>query len=157
MNRLDRHIGMVRSKLALEQFLFALGYAIAIFFAAVLVSVLIDRVFWVHLPKAIIWFWAGMGAAILAAFGYAIARQPTAHQAATFIDDKLGLKEKFSTALFVRSAAGDRDPFALAAVLDANQTADNVSLHRRFPLSFPSSRLWARGPAAGVVSRVFFF
>jgi hypothetical protein len=138
MNRLDRHVGAVRNKLALEKFLLALGYAIALFFALVLAAVLVDRFFWLRLPRGVIWFWAGAVAAITAAMGVAIARRPTEHQAAAFIDEKLGLKEKFSTALFARAAVS-RDAFALAAIQDAEQTADNVSLHRRFPIAFPVS------------------
>src|SRR5439155_13589817 len=38
------------------------------------------------------------------------------------------------TALYARPS---RDPFAQAAVRDAERTAENVSLHKRFPLSFP--------------------
>jgi hypothetical protein len=151
--RLDRHIGTVRNKLAVEQFLLGLGYAVAIFFAAVLIHVLVDRLLWVRLPRAVIWFWSGLGAALAGAIGFAIFRRPSALQAATFIDEKLGLKEKFSTALFARHGT---DPFALAAVKDAERTADNVSLHRRFPIAFPFSGMIALCSAAVVLLVVLF-
>jgi hypothetical protein len=148
MNRLDRHIGAVRNKLAIEQFLLALGYAIALFFVAVLIAVLVDRFFWLRLPRGVIWFWSGIAAAVIAAVTLAMIRRPSSHRAAVFIDEKLGLNEKFSTALFARSA-NSRDPFAMAAVQDAERTADNVTLHRRFPIAFPNSAYVAL--AAGVV------
>ena len=50
------------------------------------------------------------------------------------IDEVLGLKEKYSTALYARSLA---DPFAQASVRDAERAADEVSLYNRFPLRFP--------------------
>ena len=53
--------------------------------------------------------------------GYAIWRRPTKYQAAVAIDEKLSLQEKFSTALYIRPSS---DPFAAAAVQDAEQTAE---------------------------------
>jgi hypothetical protein len=143
MGRLDRHVTMVQSKLTLERFFAALGYCIVIFFAAVLLVVLVDRFIGVAPPRAVIWFWSALGVAAVAAFVLAMIHKPTAHQAAVFIDERLGLNEKFSTALFARQQAGKGDPFAMAAIRDAERTADNVSLHKRFPLEFPRSGYWA--------------
>jgi hypothetical protein len=148
MSRLDQHIGLVRSKLTTEKFLSLVGYSVAIFFACVLVAVLVDRFFWVDLPRQMIWFWGSCGLAVVAALVIAMLRRPTPHQAATMIDEKLGLKEKFGTALFARTQ-GSSDAFVLASIKDAERTADNISLHRRFPLAFPKSSFAAIG--AGVV------
>jgi hypothetical protein len=156
MNRLDRHINTVRSKLAVEQFLFALGYAVVGFFAIVLICIVVDRLFWVRLPALSIWFWAGISVAVLAAAGFAFLRRPSAHQAAVFIDEKLGLNEKFSTALYARAMSGAADPFAAAAIKDAERTADNVSLHRRFPIGFPTSAYYATAAAILVLLISFF-
>jgi hypothetical protein len=65
---------------------------------------------------------------------WAFLHRPSRKSAAVAIDEKLGLKEKFSTALYVRPSS---DPFAMAAVKDAETTADNVSLYKAFPLPFP--------------------
>jgi hypothetical protein len=148
MSRLDQHIGLVRSKLTTEKFLSLAGYAVAIFFACVLVAILVDRFFWVDLPRQMIWFWGGCGAAVFAALVIAMIRRPTPHQAASLIDEKLGLKEKYSTALFARGQRSN-DPFVIASIKDAERTAENVSLHRRFPLAFPKSIFPAMG--AGLI------
>lgn len=134
MSRLDRHIALVRSKLTLGQFLAALAYTSLGFFAAVGVAILFDHLLQLRLPHPWVFFWAGVGLAVVLAFIHSLIHKPTAHDAAVAIDEKLGLKEKFSTALFVRNS---NDAFATAAVRDAEKTADNVSLHKRFPLSFP--------------------
>src|SRR5439155_1976357 len=99
--------------------------------AVLWVAIVIDRVFRVRPPHVGWLLWGGVGAAALAALVYAIVRRPTRHDAAVAIDQKLSLKEKFSTALYARPLG---DEFAQAAVRDAERTADNVSLHKRFPL-----------------------
>jgi len=77
-------------------------------------------------------------------------------RSALFIDEKLGLKEKFSTALYARTGAINQDPFAVAAIKDAERTADNVSLHRRFPISFAVSGYMAMGAAVIVLLIAYF-
>ncbi len=103
MNRLDKHIGLVRGKLTTERFLSTSGYTVAVFFGVVLIAVLVDRFFWIDLPHPVICFWIGAGLAGIAAFVEAMIHRPTAHQAATMIDEKLGLNEKYSTALYARA------------------------------------------------------
>src|SRR2546430_11463771 len=66
----------------------------------------------------------------------AIVNRPSRKAAAVAIDQKLGLREKISTALYVRNST---DPFAMAAVKDAEQTAEKVVLnyYQHFPLQPP--------------------
>src|SRR5215218_3737225 len=141
MSRLDRHVALVQNKLTLGKLLTALAWSLLIYGVVVWVAILVNKAFGVHLPRPWVFFWSGTGAAVAVAAGYALLHRPTRHEAAVAIDEKLNLKEKFSTALYVRPST---DPFAAAAVRDAEHTADNVSLHRQFPLQFPR-------PAAGVV------
>jgi hypothetical protein len=136
MSRLDSHVAAVQNKLALGRFLGALGWSLAGFGACVWVAIVIDRVFRLTLPRVPVWFWSGLGAAAVAAIIYAVWRRPSAHDAAVRIDERLNTKDKFATALHVRRLS---DPFAHAALLDAERTADSVSLHKRFPLAFPKS------------------
>ena len=135
MSRLDRHIAMVQNKLALQRFLQGLVVAALLFLIALWVGLVVDRVFHWRPPRVAWWMWGGAGAAMVGAVVFAIVRRPSRHEAAVFIDERLALKEKFSTALFARPMSGD--PFAQAAVKDAERTAENVSLHKRFPLSWP--------------------
>ncbi len=140
MSRLDRHVAMVQNKLALGRFIQALAWAGIVFLAVVAIDVVVvDRLSARQLPHLAIFGWSVAGAGVLAAIVYAVIRRPTAHDAAVAIDERLALKEKFSTALFARSM---KDAFAAAAVKDAERTAENVSLHKRFPLEFPTDAKW---------------
>lgn len=135
MSRLDRHVDAVQNKLAMAEFLVALAASCTVLAGAVWLAILIDKLFQLRLPQPLIWLSSAAGVAVLVAIGYAVWRRPTRHAAAVAIDEKLGLKERFSTALYARPTKDD--PFAAAAVLDAERMADNVSIHKRFPLPFP--------------------
>ncbi len=136
MSRLDQHVASVQNKLAFARFIEALAKATLVFAAAVWVAILVDKLFRVRPPQYQIWLWSGLGATVLAAIIYAIVRRPSRSAAAVAIDQKLALKEKISTALYVRPS---NDPFALAAVRDAEQTAEKVVIDywRHFPMKFP--------------------
>jgi len=138
MSRLDQHILTVRNKLAVGIFLQALARAgIALGLVVWLVIIgerVLDRLTW--RPGMLLWI--GVLAAVLAALIFSLARRPSRDEAALAIDEALGLKEKFSTALFARSL---NDPFADASVKDAELAAQQVSLYRRFPLKFPRQSL----------------
>jgi hypothetical protein len=73
----------------------------------------------------------------VSAIVYALYKRPCPREAAVAIDEKVGLKERISTALYVRPA--QNDPFARAAVLDAEHTAEQVvvNLGQHFPMRFP--------------------
>ncbi|HWE92802.1 MAG TPA: hypothetical protein VG269_02405 [Tepidisphaeraceae bacterium] len=136
MSRLDQHVGAVRNKMALDTLLRALALAGIVFGSVVLLAVLVDRILQWHLPRPRVLFWVGFAVTVVAPAVYAYLRRPTARQAAVAIDHTLGLKEKFSTALYVRPS---KDPFAAAAVRDAEKTAESVNLHQRFPVKYPMS------------------
>src|SRR5688572_6911258 len=122
MSRLDQHVSAVQNKLALGKFVNALIWTCAAFALIVWVAILIDRLFWLRLPNWPIWFWSGVGAAAVAALTYAIWRRPDSLEAAVKIDEVLNTKDKFATALHVRTV---NDPFAHAALLDAERTAQS--------------------------------
>src|SRR5438105_4874951 len=112
MSRLDRHVAGVQNRLALNQLLLALGWCVLGLNVLIWISILADRLLGFDLPRSKIWLLVGCGVSLALAIGYAIWRRPTRHQAAVAIDEKLQLKEKFSTALYVRPS---NDPFAQAA------------------------------------------
>src|SRR5688500_18701017 len=134
MTRLDRHVAVVQNKLTLSRMLTSLAWSLLAFGVVVWVYLLAHKIFGLSLPRAGMWFLIGLSASVIAAAGYAFLKRPSRHQAAVAIDEKLSLKEKFSTALYIRPST---DPFAAAVVRDAERTADNVSLHNQFPLEFP--------------------
>jgi hypothetical protein len=134
MSRLDQHVTSVQTRLTVGVWLRALAWAGIVYAILVGAAILIDKLVQLSLPHEEIWFWAGLGATIVASLVYAIVRRPTREQAAVAIDERLALKEKFSTALFARSS---NDPFAVAAVRDAERTADGVNLGKKFPVRIP--------------------
>src|SRR4051812_45636160 len=134
MSRLDRHVMAVQNKLALDRFIGAAAWASVVYAAAVWIGVVVYKFFRIQPPHTKWWLWGGAAVCLLAAGIWALIRRPSTHEAAVAIDAKLGLKEKFSTALYARPL---NDPFAQAAVRDAERTAENTSLHKRFPLEFP--------------------
>src|SRR5438046_4252527 len=136
MSRLDQHVAKVQNKLALVRFVVALSWTLLFGAIAVAIGIVVDRAFHVRPPKYMWFIYGCAGAAVVAAFIYAIARRPSSKTAAVAIDEKLGLKEKISTALFMRPSS---DPFAAAAVKDAEDTAKRVVVEsrRHFPLQFP--------------------
>jgi hypothetical protein len=134
MSRLDYHIATIRNKLALGIFLEALAWAGMGLGVAVLMAIIVERVLDRELSHAAMLMGIGAMVTLLGAFIYSLIRRPTADVAAVKIDEVLGLKEKYSTALYARSLA---DPFAQASVRDAERAADEVSLYNRFPLKFP--------------------
>jgi hypothetical protein len=148
MSRLDRHISLVRGKLMLSQFFKGLAWSALTLAAIVWAAIMIDRLIQVHLPRQGILLLIGCGVVIVSAWIYALLHRPTANQAAVAIDERLALKEKFSTALYVRPL---NDPFAVAALRDAEHTADNVSLNKRFPVEVPTLPLVGLGAVVGVL------
>lgn len=148
MSRLDQHVSTVRTKMTLSVWLRALAWAGIVYAIIVGAAVLIYKLVQLSLPHPDAWFWAGAGVTVAVSIAYALLQRPTPRQAAIAIDERLALKEKFSTALFARSS---RDPFAMAAVRDAEQTADGVNLQRRFPIRVP------RAAAGTVVAGIAVF
>jgi hypothetical protein len=118
----------------LSLWLRALAWAGMVYAIIVGAAVLIYKLVQLSLPHQEVWFWAGLGAMVAASIVYSYLQRPNRRQAAVAIDDRLALKEKFSTALFARTST---DPFAMAAVRDAEQTASGVNLQRKFPVRLP--------------------
>ena len=132
---IESHVAAVRRKMILQRFVRRFALTLLVLGAAVWGVALVLRLFAMHLPGGP-WVWIGGGVAVAAVAAYLLALRnaPTKHDAAVAIDDRLGLKEKFSTAL---AFAGSDDPFATLAVADAGRAAGKVDLRRKFPLAWP--------------------
>src|SRR5687768_7355581 len=112
MSRLDRHVNLVQGKLTLSLLLSALAWSLLGFGTLVLLTVLFGKLFAIYPPKPMAFFWSGLALAVAGAVAFALSRKPSPQQAAVAIDERLGLKEKFSTALYMRPTSSD--PFAAA-------------------------------------------
>jgi hypothetical protein len=136
MSRLDRHVATVQTKLALRRFVDALAWSTLVLAGVVLLAVVVEKLFQIlpaNFPRRWVLIGCGITCVVISTI-YAVLKKPSREQAAAAIDDRLRLKEKFSTAIYVRPSS---DPFAMAAVRDAEKTAEHVELGKEFPLSFP--------------------
>src|SRR6185437_10961573 len=104
MSRLDTHVAAVQRKLTLA--IFIEWSAICIFVLGILAMLMIvlERTI-LHVPfqKPSIWIGAGVLVAAVVSLLMALLNRPSREAAAVAIDEKLGLKEKFSTALVSRA------------------------------------------------------
>lgn len=150
MSRLDTHVAAVRRKLTLAKFVPWLARCLFVVACAAIVAIVLMRLTRIAVPLYLLW--AGMGAAVVAALLIAVIGRPSRQAAAVAIDERLALKEKFSTALSIRHV---KDPMAQAAVRDAESTADKVHLAGQFTIEFPRAGYWSIG--AMVVALMTFF
>jgi hypothetical protein len=136
MSRLDQHVATVQTKLAIRRFGQVFARTTFVMGLLVLLAVLVDK-FSQLLPADFRYRWVilgGIGLCAVISGVWAFVKRPSREEAATAIDEKLRLKEKFSTAIYVRPSS---DPFAMAAVRDAERTAENVQLGKQFPIPYP--------------------
>jgi hypothetical protein len=136
MSRLDQHIAKVQTKLALRNFGQYFARTTFVMGLMVLVAVIVHKLYQIF-PAELRFRWVIIGglavcAAISAVWAYL--KRPSREAAAAAIDEKLRLKEKFSTAIYVRPSS---DPFAMAAVRDAESTATKVQIEKQFPIPYP--------------------
>jgi len=126
----------------------SLGAALLCAGAAAAVAVAVERAMGWDFFRA--WH-AGVlgGAAALAAGAVWFVNRPRRLEVAVLVDDRLKLRERFSTAV---ALADSDDPFARAAVADACDRAESVLVGRHFPVR-PSRRwLYAAGSWAAAVT-----
>ena len=134
MSRLDQHVDAVRTRFLVQKLWDYSALTIICAVAALLLLTVVARMFLIGIPPKLLLIG---GAALLAggiALLLAIVNSPSREASAVKIDEVLGLKERFSTALASRN---EKDAFAQAAVRDAEATASSVSIHKRFPYHFP--------------------
>ncbi len=136
MSRIDSHISRIRNKLAMAEFVHCLAQAALIGTILSLAYVLLRQFTLLKLPHEWIVLSVLGALAVLYASIMAMLRRPGEMLTAVAIDDRMGLQEKFSTALHARKRS---DPFSQAAILDAEQAATTVNLHQKFPIKFPSA------------------
>ena len=149
MSRLDQHVQAIRNRFLLQGLFNHLAQLLLWVSCVLIVVVLLTRVLAVALPAKAAWAAGIFAGTFLASWIMANIRQPSLLATAMKIDDRLGLKERYSTAL---SSRGESDPFARAAVLDAEKTADSVSLSHRFPYHFPRLGYWTLGAILALVA-----
>jgi hypothetical protein len=125
-----------------------LGAALLCAGAAAVIAVAVERVLGLELLR--IWYAGALaGAAVVGAGVVWFVKRPRRLEVAVLVDDRLKLRERFSTAV---ALADSDDPFAQAAVADACDRAESVLVGRHFPVR-PSRRwLYAAGSWAAAMT-----
>jgi hypothetical protein len=134
MSRIERDIAVVRAKLTFQQWLNVLSWSVLLAAGVVWLGLLVQRLTTFAPAKPGYWLLAVVVATLVVSVVLAMRRRPSALSSAIAIDERLGLREKYSTALVLRRSD---DPFARAAIDDAEQTASKVDLRGKFALSMP--------------------
>ncbi|HEV8293506.1 MAG TPA: hypothetical protein VGP94_16335 [Tepidisphaeraceae bacterium] len=152
MSRIDSQVSAVQFRLTLSVLVEWLAIAAFALATGTLAIIIIERLFHFGIPP--VTFWVGLGLVGLIAIVATFMRTPSRQTAAVALDDKLDLKEKFSTALSVRTI---QDPFAQAVVRDAENTAQLVRLDGHFGINFPLIGYFAIGAAVLALLTFMFF
>ena len=148
MSRIDAHVGAVQRKLALAIFIEWAMKVLAILAGAAVVTIVLQRM--IHFGLRPMALFIALGVGLVTALVLTLINRPSRTAAAVALDERLGLKEKFSTALTLRKTKSS-DPFVDAVIRDAEHTAGKVNVGNAFPLEFPSAGLWAIGLAVAAV------
>jgi hypothetical protein len=98
-------------------------------------------------------FWVFWGVAAGAIILIWLLKQPNKMQVSLLLDERLGLKERFSTVL---SLSGSGDPFAEAACDEARGAAERADLRGRFPIRPCRSWIYAAGVWVTAAALVIF-
>ena len=142
----QRRIRAVRIRCGANRILQQAGQVLAVAGVVAALAVLVDRLIAVHVlaPWGLWTFWVIVAGTVLA---LGLRKLPTKMQACLALDDRLGLRERFSTTL---ALAQSDDPFAAAARAESMDVVRQVDLRGHFPISL--SRTWALGAGAWMVT-----
>jgi myosin heavy subunit len=152
MSRIDSQVSAVQFRLTLSVLVEWLATAAFALACGTLLLVIVERLFHFGIPPMT--FWVGLGLVAIIAIVMTFMRSPTRQAAAVALDDRLDLKEKFSTALSVRAM---EDPFAQAVVRDAENTAQRVRLDGHFGVNFPTIGYFAIAAVVLALLTFMFF
>lgn len=96
--------------------------------------------------------WALAGASLAMVIVASWLNRPTTMQASLLLDERLHLKERFSTALALKAS---NDPFAMAACREAHRSVEGIDVGRHFPVR--PGRQWLFTCSAWVLVTIAFF
>lgn len=147
MTIIEANIRRTRWRVAVNDWLGCLGWCLLGAAGAWVIADLSDKLFELELPRRTVA--CGLaGLALLASTVWAWVKRPDSLTAAIILDKAAGLKERTSTGL---CCLGSEDPFARAAVVDAESANRKVTPRVFIRLSWPSSLSWAGAALAGAV------
>jgi chemotaxis protein histidine kinase CheA len=139
MTFLDRQVSQARRRLTGNVLLHDLSLALLFAAGVWALLIVVVRALGLAVPIGLAGGIAA-GAAVVAGVAATVLRRPTVLQAALALDAAAGLKERLSTALLVQREA---DPFARAAVQDAEKKAASVHVPAHIRYSAPGLWPWS--------------
>lgn len=146
-----RKIRAVRIRCSLNLLLHQTGRVLAAAGVAAILMVLAEKLLAVSVRTPALFWTAGTLAAALILIPWLL-RIPNRMQASLLLDERLRLKERFSTTL---ALAESDDPFARAARAESLRAIERADLKGSFPFSL--SRSWHYGAGAWLIVVALFF
>jgi hypothetical protein len=146
----EKCLTLARRRWVAELLLGGLGDVLLVAGLVVAAAIACERVFDVSLvTRTYAAAAAGCGAAVLLLMW--LLKRPTRAEVALLIDDRIALRERFSTTL---AMAASTDPFAVAAREECYARAEKVDVSGHFPIR--PGRRWAWAAGAWVVAGLVF-
>jgi hypothetical protein len=143
---IQRSISKVKRRVALNQVLRAVGWAVLIGLLAASALVIVDRL----LPMTVIPLFAygiAAGVALIIALAFAVRNLPGEADAAVLLDDKLGLKDKLGTALYAATLENQNElTQQIAREADVAAEQARVMVAKAAPIEM--ARVWNFTPIA---------
>ena len=130
LKALEKKLRIVRLRCSVNLLLKHTGQILTVVGIIAVLNILIDRLLALSIIKFwTVWsFWA---VAIVVVLMLWLLRQPSRMQVSLLLDDRLKLRERFSTTI---ALADSKDPFANAARMEACATAQRISPQGHFPI-----------------------
>ncbi len=157
MSEWSQRIREAQRRLWFIRWLGKLGWSVALAAGAFAVFIAIERLLVAadQEPRLLLWVAAGLScAAGLGSLLWTFLTRETAPIAAARLDQAAHLQERLSTALFFDQSA---DPFAKAAVADAQQVSRGITPSMYLPVLAPRSASYAGGAFAAAVLFCWLF
>lgn len=155
MRSVQRAVSQAGRRLTLMDFFAGLVVTITVGLGVAMLARIVERVLGVH---ALFAPWWGRGAliaggvALLSAVVWTISRRRGRLRVAQELDERAGLRETLSTAMYVQR---ETDPWSRAVVAEADRMAGGVKVGRAIPIQAP--RLWPAPIFASVALALVWF
>jgi hypothetical protein len=144
MNEISRVLGQAARRLWLTDTLRTLTIMSCITLTALLLAVVVERAFSLAFPWRVILIGAASGC-VAVALAWSILARRREISVARVLDERAGLKETLSTALYMRRS---EDPWSKAVIETASTTAKTVRVGDALPIETP--RAWPAPLAAAI-------
>lgn len=147
MSKVRKQVARTRARLAASLFFDRMARALLLAAGAWALATLAERLTALELP---IWVVGGTaaGVALLGAIVATLVTRPTTMSAAVALDQAAGLKERISTAIAVERLD---DPFARAAVSDAERVAGGLHVPAHIRVQAPALWPWSAASIIGAI------